>query len=126
MDNASKYHTCVKDPPTRIISHSRLAAGSACLSAAHLSAKPALAESTQQSSHLSGPQSSNLAQLKHQPAPICLQHGPSGTLSPIPVPQPHRPSGLTPQWLPRWILKSSIIVGGTGILRLSEGKTVPQ
>ncbi|GJS51699.1 hypothetical protein Tco_0625061 [Tanacetum coccineum] len=74
------------------------AARSACLSVAHLSARPAPAESTQKSSHLSGSQSADHAQLEHQPAPICLQHGPSGTLSPVPVPQLHRPLGLTPQW----------------------------
>ncbi|GKD99419.1 hypothetical protein Tco_1387403, partial [Tanacetum coccineum] len=70
------------------------AAGSVCLSAPSLPARPAPAESTQQSSHLSRPQSADPAQLEHQPAPICLQHEPSRTLSPVPVPQQQRPSGL--------------------------------
>ncbi|GJS56513.1 hypothetical protein Tco_0629875 [Tanacetum coccineum] len=75
-----------------------VAARSVCLSAVHLLTRYAPTESTQQSSHLSGPQSANPAQPKHQPAPIYLQHEPSGTLSPIPVPQKQRLSGLSPQW----------------------------
>ncbi|GJS04541.1 putative nucleotidyltransferase, ribonuclease H [Tanacetum coccineum] len=70
------------------------AAGSTCLSAAHLSARPAPAELTQQSSHLSRSQS---ARPESQPAPIYLQRWPSGTLSLVPIPQQHRPSGLTLQ-----------------------------
>nr|GEV19708.1 hypothetical protein [Tanacetum cinerariifolium] len=62
-------------------------AGSACLSTAPLSAKPAPPESTQQSSCLSRLQSADLAQPEHQPALICSQRGPSVTPSPVLVPQ---------------------------------------
>ncbi|GKC18194.1 hypothetical protein Tco_1014976 [Tanacetum coccineum] len=102
-------------PPKRIFIYIRSAAArSTCLFAAPLPAGPAPAELTQQSSHLSGPQSANPAQLEHQPAPICLQHGTSRTVSPVYVPQQHGPSSLTPQRLPRRVLKSLITSRGTG------------
>ncbi|GJZ98997.1 hypothetical protein Tco_0671548 [Tanacetum coccineum] len=78
------------------ISESKSAAAEyAYLSAALLPANPAHAESIQQSPHLSGSQSADPAQPEHQPAPICLQHEPSGT-PPTSVPQYQKPAGRSP------------------------------
>ncbi|GJX17430.1 hypothetical protein Tco_0218262 [Tanacetum coccineum] len=61
------------------------AAGSVNPPAVQLPVTPRPAESTQQSPHLSGPQSADPAQPENQPAPICLQHEPSRTPSHVPV-----------------------------------------
>ncbi|GKA61078.1 hypothetical protein Tco_0760485 [Tanacetum coccineum] len=82
-----KYTASVCSPGFPSLKLQSVAAKSVSLFAALLPARPAPAESTQQSSHLSGPQSVEPTQPEHQPDPICLQYEPSGTPSPAYVPQ---------------------------------------